>query len=211
MYQLINENADAVIGEVDMIRDVRRYVELRLRLLSEDAATADPAFQRAFRAYWGMNAARLSTAFFDRYFDTLARCQSVGHTDIPRVVADLARTSPARPSLQFSFVTKLAHMVTPELPVYDSFVAAFYFYVPPESGRGFEERLQELMGFYGFLQREYARIAAKRLLLPAVQAFRARFDLPAAVGDERIIDWLLWGWVSVLRRGALQDGRVRYA
>lgn len=210
VYRLINEHRDTLIAAIDRISDVRSYLELRLRLLSSQSAATDAAFQRAYRVYWRMNVARLDDAFYDRYFAILERCNEGGHADVRQVVLELASATAGKKSLQFSFATKLAHMVEPELPVYDSFVAAFYFYEPPPSDKPLDVRLEHLMTFYDFLRGEYRRVIEHRLLRPAVQAFRTHFDLPSVVGDERIIDWLLWVWVSELRSGAQQRGQVLY-
>ena len=90
-----------------------------------------------------------------------------------------------RQSLQISFATKLLHMVNPTTPIYDSMVAAFYFFDEP----GRKQPLQ--------------------LLSPAIQSFRRRFS-PQHFTDEKVIDSLLWAFVSLLRNGAVVQGTVVY-
>jgi hypothetical protein len=153
-----------------------------------------------------MNVARLSQRFYSRYFELLARYSSSQSVDVASLARELSSVDAEdEQSLQFSFASKLAHMIDPRLPVYDRFVAAFYFYVAPAGDGQFEARLVELMGFYNFLRHEYARVLGERLLSGAIQKFRERFtdDIP----DERIVDWLLWAWVSLLRRGAQRQGQ----
>jgi hypothetical protein len=93
-------------------------------------------FQKEYRNYWGMN--RRGEAFCSRYFDLLAASRESGETDITAVIRDLSKDNNA---LEFSFATKLTHMVDPRIPVYDSLVAAFYFY-PRPSDKFFEDRLK---------------------------------------------------------------------
>jgi hypothetical protein len=202
-----------VIGELARIDDLDKYVHLRERLLADGAEAAlDAAFQRLYRTYWRMNVARLGDSFYSKYFTLLAECRRAGYADISEIVRALATADDSdKQSLQFSFATKLAHMVDPRIPVYDSFVAAFYFYNPPPSNRPFEERLAALLTFHSFLQAEYARVIDKGLLGEALRGFRAHFQIGNAICDERLIDWLLWGWVSLLRGEAQRRGEALYA
>ena len=190
--------------------DVSTYLWLRSELTSRrtDIRT-DTEFQRRYRRYWQMNVARLSQRFYSRYFELLARYSSSQSVDVASLARELSSVDAEdEQSLQFSFASKLGHMIDPRLPVYDRFVAAFYFYVAPAGDGKFEARLVELMGFYNFLRHEYARVLGEQLLSGAIQKFRERFtdDFP----DERIVDWLLWAWVSLLRRGAQRQGLLLY-
>lgn len=213
MYTLITEHRDLVIAELARINDLAKYFDLRKQLVSGtiDVAT-DQAFQRLYRNYWRMNVARLSDPFYATYFGVLAKSQRSGSVDLKDVVRLLA--SPdinAKRSLQLSFATKLAHMIDPRIPVYDSFVAAFYFYVTPAPDRSFEVRLDSYIAFHEFLRNEYQRVIREKLLDEALLAFRDRFGIGEDICDERLIDWLIWGWVSLLRSGSLQRGQATYS
>lgn len=202
MYQLININAAAVINSLHRIGDLREYLELRRQIVALDGGLPSESFQRMYRKYWRMNAARLSPVFYERYFSLLADCQNGGNTDLERVTQVISDPAGADHGLQFSFATKLIHMVDPRVPVFDSFVAAFYFFTPPASVRPFDDRLSELLAFHNFLRREYARILNRGLLAPAIRELRREAKLDMTTPDERLIDWLLWGWVSLLRHRA---------
>lgn len=82
-------------------------------------------------------------------------------------------------------------MIDPTIPVFDSFVAAFYFFRPPANHLLFDERLSKLLDFHHFLRREYARILDRDLLTPALRELRHALQLIPNVPDERLIDWLL--------------------
>jgi hypothetical protein len=112
--------------------------------------------------------------------------------------------------LQFSFATKLAHMVDPHVPIFDSFVANFYFFTVPPPTRPFQDRLASLLEFHAFLTREYARVLHLGLLAPAIEQIRSQRRLGSAVPDERVVDWLIWAWVSLLRSGAQIHGKALY-
>lgn len=209
MYRLINQNAPAVVAAIDGIGDLSTYVRLRSTFLSEGDISADPNFQSSYRRYWGMNNARQSEVFYSRYFALLGECRNSGSADVARIIQQLSETGGGSRGLQFSFATKLAHMVDPRLPVYDSYVAAFYFYVRPSSKLP-TERMRNLLSFYGFLRNEYERVLRHGLLAVSIREFRTTRKIDDAIPDERIVDWLLWAWVSLLRRGAQWRGDALY-
>ena len=205
MYRFINEHCDLAITKLGAI-DPRDYLELCKRMQSDVNATSDMQFQRRYRNYWRMNVARLGEGFYKRYFELLAECQQSRSIDIPRLAKELRATTKKR-SLQFSFATKLAHMVDPRIPVYDSFVAAFYFYEPPAGSFG--KRLKELMKFHDFLRGEYERVIREGLLNQAIRKFRDRYPPCDSLCNERIIDWLIWSCVSLLQ-DKVKEGAAIY-
>jgi len=209
MYRLINDYRDAICLRLADL-DIAAYGELMKALQSRGAdATTSPHFQAAYRRYWRMNVARLGDLYYRRYFELLADCWVSQSTDIEAIVRDLAETLEAR-TLQFSFATKLAHMVNPRLPVFDSFVAAFYFYTPPASSNSFDQRLGDLLTFYRFLQAEYDRVTRDPAGSRMLAEVRNKLSLDLAVPDERVLDWLIWGLVSLLRERARQRVEIQY-
>jgi hypothetical protein len=48
------------------------------------------------------------------------------------------------------------------------------------------------------------------LLTSAIREFRAQFK-PPNHSDEKIIDWLIWAYGSLLQDGALLSGQVVYS
>ena len=210
MYRLINQNAAATIKALDRIGDLNEYLRLRAELVSDRDVTSSAPFQRSYRRYWRMNAARLPDSFYSRYFKVLAQCQGRRHADVATVARTISDAEGENHGLQFSFATKLAHMVDPHVPVFDSFVANFYFFAVPSSSRPFEDRLASLLEFHAFLSREYARVIRLRLLAPAIAQLRSECKLESTVPDERVVDWLIWAWVSLVRRGAQVHGQALY-
>lgn len=204
MYRIINTYADAVVAGLQLERDVTRHLALH-DLARRVDASSDMEFQRKFRRYWGLNAARLSDSFHRAFFRLLEDVKQAGTGDIEVITRELAAVPTnltGRRTLQFSFASKLLHTVDPHAPVYDSFVASFYFFLPPGSEKPLDERLEQLIGFYRFLQSEYQRVIREGLLDAAIQRFRSHFDVREAFTDERIIDLLLWSYVGLLRSGA---------
>jgi hypothetical protein len=52
-------------------------------------------------------------------------------------------------------------------------------------------------------------VLQNNLLAPAVQEFRLRLN-PQHFTDEKIVDSLIWAFVGLLRKGALQKGQIAY-
>ena len=211
VYRLMNDHRDEVIAELNRISDVPRYLELR-RKMREVNVAIDTDFQQLYRDYWRMSLSRLGTPFYTRYFAHMEELKTRDTSPDEAAIRDIAMLSdtPERSSLQFSFATKLLNTLDSREPVYDTHVTAFYFFVPPASDRHFETRLDALLEFYAFLRGEYARVIEEDLLGPAIRRFREQLGIDAALRDERIVDLLIWGFVSLMRRNVQQRGEVMY-
>ncbi len=207
MYDLINQFAKTVVATIphDHITDYEWLIKN-----TGQANTAH--YQERYRSFWAMNAARLSPDFYTAYFSLLGAAIDYAPT-LKRVISTLYDASSrlnGTKSLQFSFATKLLHMTNPHLPMYDSQVAAFYFFVAPTtSAPDPERRTSEYLDFYQFLTSEYARVLQNGLLRRSIEEFRHRLK-PQHFTDEKIIDSLIWGFVKLLRNGALSNRRIIY-
>jgi len=97
------------------------------------------------------------------------------------------------------------------MPVYDKMIADFYF-LP--SGPGKEEnkdKLNRLLISYEFLVGEYSRILKNNFLGHCIERFRKKFSLGSEYSDIKVIDTIIWKFVSMLRRGAVRDKNVVYS
>jgi hypothetical protein len=160
-----------------------------------------------------LNGAGLSQSFRSEYFSLLEREKcSAGNADVGRLARKLYETpvnSTERRALQFSFASKLVHMINTSLPVYDRMVETFYFLPRSYAGKP-DKKLDNLLASYRFLVKEYDRILRDGLLADALHTFRRHFCLPPIYSDHKIIDTLIWKFVPFLEGGALRDGSVAY-
>lgn len=211
MYRLMNDCSDAILAELDRISDVPRYLDLRRQMSRVNVAT-DAAFQRKYRAYWRMNVTQLGAGFYAQYFARLENSKSGEIADVNETIREIAVLSDTteRPSLQFSFATKFVNTVDPRAPVYDSFVSAFFFFVPPASDQPVDGRLDSLLEFYDFLRGEYTRVIDRGLLDTAIRRFREHFAVDETFHNERVVDLLVWSFASLLRNGAHRHGKTLY-
>ncbi len=202
MYDLINQFAQTVVGTIPP-----EHVTDYEWLLQNVGQASTPDYQRRYRRFWAMNAAQLSPAFYTAYFGTLTAAMS--HAPTLSSVAQTLHASSARQngqkSLQFSFATKRLHMTNQHSPIYDSQVAAFYFFQEPSTD--LQQRISGLVAFHNFLTQEYGRVLNGGLLACAIQEFRVRLN-PQHFTDEKIVDSLIWAFVAFLWNSALPNRQV---
>ena len=207
MYSLINNNLVTLLPSIAKFGGVDDYIYL-IGAVRNTNVTTDREFQGRYRSYWRLNGAGLGNEFCDKYFEHLETLKRAGDPNL-KTIAQRLNQIPCngKYKLHFSFSTKLAHMLKPDLPVYDSQVRQFYFLPHSETG-SFETKLAERLRSYRFLIGEYARVIEQGLLAPAMDAFRIRFK--GEFTDVKVIDTLIWRFSSMLADGAVCDGTIEY-
>lgn len=189
MYVLINQHIDALLGSINFQTDIRPYICLLQQLPSVDVST-HAEFQREYRRYWQLNPARLGNEYLTAYFSHLEQLKS--HPEhatvegIARHFLPMPTHSNGRRSLQFSFASKLAHMLCPDRPVYDSMVQHFFFLPSGDENEDPEKQFARLLMSYAFLRDEYRRVLQRNLLAPAVVKFRGHFQVDNSYTDIKI-------------------------
>lgn len=207
MYRLINDSARPVVDRIprSFLPDYERLVQ--------DFHNADEAsYQKEYRRFWVTNPARLSPNFYRVYFRLLKDSQKKT-PDLGDIVKTLYNASVRRNgdhSIQFSFATKLVHMANPHLPIYDSRVAEFYFFKRPARTRSVKQQIDKFLDFHAFLTQEYRRVLGQGLLTAGIQEFRRQFN-PQHITDEKIVDSLIWAFVSLLNDGGITNKTLVYS
>ena len=175
MYSALNHHIGPLLTSIANAGGLDQYKYL-IDAFRRTDTTKDEQFQRVYRSYWQMGAARLSDGFCNAYFGLLEELKAFDRTDVDSVAIrlfNIASNSKGKRKLHFSFSTKMVHMLQPDAPVYDSLVAQFYFLA--EEGSTFDERLRNRLDSYRFLVNEYRRVLNEGLLAPSITTFRARF------------------------------------
>ena len=213
MYAIINQHVDALLNSINPQVDIDPYVWLLGELPNRNVAQ-DQEYQRIYRRYWQLNPARLSKEYLAAYFGYLEQLKAKPENVMVETVTRHLFLTPThgngRQSLQFSFASKLVHMLNPEQPVYDSMVESFFFLPSGGANETTEQKLIRLLASYEFLHTEYGRVLDQELLAQAITQFRARFGVNEAYTDRKIIDTLIWKFVGFLKDGAVRDGVVVY-
>ena len=213
MYALINHHVEQLLNAINPRNDIQPYVWLLERLPNTNVGN-DIEFQRVYRRYWQLNSARLSQEYLATYFGHLELLKSqpehVNVATIARHMYPLPTHGNGRQSVQFSFSSKLVHMLRPEQPVYDSMVESFFFLPTGSTNETTEQKLSRLQISYEFLYQEYGRVLEHGLLRDSINSFREHFQVNEGYTDRKIIDTLLWKFVGFLKSGAIRGGVVIY-
>lgn len=197
MYSLIREHSDYIIRDIGKKHvDEYDWLMSNLRLLD---VSRDSLFKEKYKQFWAMNAARLSDDFVSAYFEYLEKNKDNRTIGIRKVCDYLWYELPTEKSLQFSFTTKLVHMINPNMPIYDGMIKDFYF-LPDISYKDYEKRIINLLTLYSFLKDEQRRIIEQGLLHEPMKKFREHYK-PQHFTDVKVIDSLIWGFVSTARVG----------
>lgn len=206
MYSVIENNREHILDGIDE-GYVNRYEPLLENL--NQSGTAD--YQREYKSFWEMNQARLGEEFYRVYFELLGTAdpERINLGNVCRAVSNAAVRRNGAGTLQFSFATKLQHMLNPRLPIYDSRVARFFWFQEPSTDMDRDVRVERYLGFHTFLVQEYARVIAGELLIKSIAEFRKRFATQRHT-DEKIIDWLLWSFAGLANRGALVNRQITF-
>jgi len=205
MYRLMNFYINDLLGTIELERDIRPYARLTEQFPKVNVAE-DHAFQQLYKRYWQLNAARLGDRYIDSYFELLQSSKRCKNLDIETIATQLYQVPNDRNErkLQFSFSTKLVHTVRPHKPIYDSNVVAFFFLREGSETAATNTKLKHRLASYKYLEDEYGRILAQDLLGNAISEFRTRFDPDHVFTDEKVIDTLIWRFVTVLRSGTIR-------
>jgi hypothetical protein len=189
----INRNARAIVAQIGL-ETLAVYRFLQDRLAQPDGCD-DPVFQFLFRSFYRLDNAGLTPDFKQAYF-ALLRVQVPGSTpDVAPLTRALYefRNLRGRQTLQFSFATKLASTVNPDVPVYDSQVARMYGFVPPFWYETFEDRLTAFCEFHRFLREDYEEIAKSGALAAALDELeRVYGELAVSLRQNKKLDFLIW-------------------
>lgn len=213
MYELINAHSAILLDAINLELAIAPYNEL-MGMIQEVDVSNDKDFRSTYSRYWGLNAARLSADFQDVYFQYLETSKTSPDSVDVQLVATRLLEAPTRNggrrSLQFSFSSKLVHMLNPHMPVYDSTVERFFFLPGTETLSSHDKKINRLMKSYNFLVREYQRILDEAILSQTIAAFRDRYQDTETWTDVRIIDTLIWQFVSFMRKGDPSSRKILY-
>ncbi len=210
MYGLINDNIKLLLKGINRKTQIDPYI-----LINNSLGSRTKKFEDNYRKYYALNAARLSNDFYTAYFDILFEHIGIQEPNIVDIVNELYKVpanSKGKNTIQFSFASKLVHTINPNLPIYDSMVANFYFFPEIKPMWGKDKKIEEYMKSYNFLKDEYSRIIQNKLLNDSIQEFRQHFSLDIEeYSDNKIIDSLIWRYVAFLKSGVLRESIIKYS
>lgn len=210
MYTLINNNIDTLLREINRKSHVLPYIELSNSFRQGDYNTN--AFQRQYRDFYQLNAARLSDDFCSAYFNLLNRAnREISVEEIINALYFIQSNAKGIHAVHFSFATKLIHTLDNNLPIYDRMVATFYFLPDIKQNWTKEKKIEVYLNSYKFLKSEYERVIDNNLLEISIDKFRKKFDVDdKQYSNCKVIDTLIWRYTALLKSGAICNRHIQY-
>ena len=198
MYSTICKNQNAIINAIPQ-KDVLEYESL----LQQVGQANTSKYQQRYKTFWQMHPAQLGSSFYQTYFNLLNMTKPLPTLrNICQTLHPHSTRLNGTQTLQFSFATKLRHMLKPQLPIYDVRVARFFLFQDPSTQWPLRQRINGLIVFHNFLIREYARVIGSGQLASAIDAFRQQLNSQRH-GNVKIIDWLIWKFVELADSGQI--------
>ncbi|MEW6068253.1 MAG: hypothetical protein AB1610_08185 [Nitrospirota bacterium] len=187
-YEEINDNIDQILQSISPVH-ITEYDWLTHNI--HQVTTAE--YQRRYKNYWRLNGSGLSQNFCQMYFQYLQAGLNNNIPQLNTLVNELYQIPirQNRHALQFSFCTKLCHMLNRQLPIYDSKIRDFYGFTAPNSNLPVQQRIACFIEFHQYLVNEYNRVLQEGLLTVSIHAFRQHFH-PQYFTDIKVIDSLIW-------------------
>lgn len=160
-----------------------KYQFLRQRLFEVDVST-DREFQRAFNGFFRMG--RRTEAYYNDYYYYLQRHKKTGIS-----FADaLTYLYEKHGRLEMSFVSKMAAMVDPTRPIWDSVVTKGHFGIVAPYANA-KNRLQKGIEKYEYYCRCYDTYMQTEEAKTKIGEFEKQFP-DTGITDVKKLDFMLW-------------------
>jgi hypothetical protein len=207
----IEANAQDIVDAIGRESvEVYRYL---MTTYERGPISKDYLFQFTYRHFYRMERAGLTHEFGRQYFEALDTARGRPELDLRDITGRLYGITRVRgdPSVQFSFVTKLAHTAQRECPIYDRVIGAVFGFVPPD-GSPPQEQLDKYLRFHDCLKSFYGEVRSRNRLAEARARFRTQYQAsPEAVSEIKVLDFIFWTAGKVLRAGDGERGSVSEA
>lgn len=186
------EIVEAMEGENEDLRESVDVYEFLCKEFARGSVRENYVFQFTYRSFYTLDNAGLTSQFKRKYFSLMEDSRGFSDIDLPGLARELhaIQNIKHQHTLQFSFVTKLAHTVSPVYPIYDSLVARVFGFRVPSNDKGFADRLNAYMNSYGRLRSAYAEIINRNLLAVPRQLFRDKYS--ASIPETKALDFIFW-------------------
>jgi hypothetical protein len=207
MYSLLNRYKNLIIESFNYKDDIEPYLQI---MMSYKNKMIDNTFISIYKKYYKLNAARLSNTFLDQYFDILKYDINKDVYEIAEKLEQIGCNSANDRKVHFSFFSKLKHTIDNENPIYDNFIASFYFFPVINTNWSVGKKIESYKENYEFLKYEYSRIIRNDLLKETINLFNTKIENSAQIGSTKKIDFLIWKFVSLLKSGKIRDKEILF-
>lgn len=195
----LSDLSDIEANAERIVREIRPEAVAVYAFLSAEFARGSVAenyvFQFTYRSFYRLDNAGLKPEFKSKYFVLLEQSRTRPEVDLRTLARELHDIPDwkGHQSLQFSFVTKLAHTVNRQNPIYDAEIARVFRFRAPYNKKTFDVRLDKYMTFYDKLRDIYAEILTANLLERPRRMFRQIYSAPPErIPDTKVLDFIFW-------------------
>ncbi len=89
-------------------------------------------------------------------------------------------------------------------------VKQFYYLPDSKANLSFDRKLGNMLSNYQFLIDEYTRVLDQEILNDSISMFRNYFNLNELYTNFKIVDSLIWKFVTLLNDGAVRTRLINY-
>ena len=187
--------------------DIEPYIKI---MKSYKEGKLDYQFSAIFKQYYRLNAARLSDSFYNEYFEILKSNNCDNVYEITEKLERIGCNSLNARKVHFSFATKLRHTVDDNSPIYDSMIAAFYFFPAIKIEWSKEQKIDAYKISYEFLKYEYDRLIKKCLLNDVLEKFNNKICNADKISTIKKIDFIIWKYVNLSKSGKIRNKEIEF-
>ncbi len=200
MYTKINSNIDNIIINLNP-QHVSTYDWLKKNLHLCDVSV-DLNYQKKYRSYWVMRYISPDSKFNDSYFKYLEEHKNDTEIDFLNVCQSLSNltvdANHSKESFQFSFITKLIHMIDSSFPIFDSMVRDFYR-LPTISGNDIADKIIKSDEIINTLKKEQKSVLLNGSLDNSILKFKSKYP-KSLFSQEKILDSLILAYISQAKK-----------
>lgn len=192
VIQFIISREEKIIQSISQ-KSVEDYKYIQ-REFQRENITRNDEFQSRFKSFYRMNPAHLSNEFYSRFFEILESNRSSEIVDLEGIVRDLYKCKRKKGdnSIQFSFVTKLAHTIKPDVyPIYDSKVVKLFGLGKHYYEYDTDRKIQKYLKKYQIIQDTYDYILNNGVLNSTMRLFDKKFP-NSNISKLKKLDFISW-------------------
>ena len=162
-------------------------------------------FHFVYRSFYRLDNAGLSNEMKLEYFKLMQELRDKEEFDFSLVCGRLYEIPniKGQNSLQFSFATKMANMISPIYPIYDSEVATMFGFRAPYGYKPYDQRFAEYRKFYNDMSEGYVGFSDSEILEGVLWDLESKRNNIKNLSTIKKLDFLMWSAGKLQKSGKL--------
>jgi hypothetical protein len=199
---LLNQNE--IINAIES-KSVQLYSKL-CEMLKNSDIKRNVEFQKIYRYFYILNRGGLTEEFIQHYFVRLQEAKENIPT-LESLIRDFYTYDRQnnKPSVQFSFSTKLLHMVDHNYPIYDNLVEKVFGYksLYVQYKMTFDDKVLECTKRIKYIQSVYYELISSNQIESILEAFDRKF-FGNDLGVMKKVDFVVWTYGRLLQNNTIK-------